>query len=366
MTIDADDTVSAGVPYLVRVGLTDVADIPVYNASAELLPGGEGYIYQPDQHLSYGTAVIQPGETFWTDYYRLLPIANGENPLNLQQSFVEQTGGNTDVESTIVDHPPTPGLAATATSQPSGVQLNWTPSSAPGITGYDIFYTPNPSTPFGNTPIATVSASTTSKLISHAPSGYYAVSTVTSSGLMEYHTLVEATPLDASTAVVLTPTTLAGSGKVVMSGSGFAPGPVTIYLGTITSKKVGKTTASSSGTFNANLKIPTSIGGSHTVIAVSADGTTATAALNVSAVVVTSPSKIAPGKTVKVNLTGFRSGEAIVLTIGNGPSAPTIALVADPNGAAEASITAPSAKGSVELSATGSGGSNAQGLLKVK
>jgi hypothetical protein len=99
---------------------------------------------------------------------------------------------------------------------------------------------------------------------------------------------------------------------------------------------------------------------------VSTDGTTATAALNVSAAVGTSPSKIAPGKTVKVNLTGFRSGESIVLTIGNGPSAPTIALAADPNGTAEASIAAPSAKGSVELSATGSDGSNAQGLLKVK
>ena len=97
MTVDADETAQANYPYNVRVGLTNVSDIPIYNPTVALLNQGKvGYIYQPNQQLSYGTDVVQPGQTFWTPYYVLVPQVTGT--LNLAQSFVKQTGGNVDFD----------------------------------------------------------------------------------------------------------------------------------------------------------------------------------------------------------------------------------------------------------------------------
>ena len=39
MIVDADDAAYDGYPYRVRIGLHNVADVPVYNPSVELLPG---------------------------------------------------------------------------------------------------------------------------------------------------------------------------------------------------------------------------------------------------------------------------------------------------------------------------------------
>ena len=238
MTVDADDQANYGDPYLVRVGLTNVADIPVYNAGVELLTQGRsGYIYQPDQQLEYSTAEIDPGQTFWTDYYRLIPEGQSENPLNLSQSFVQQTGGNVDVASTIESHPATPPdelPAFNANPEADGIHLSWDPPSVSGITGYEVFYTPTRDTPFGSTPVATVPATTNSVVIPYGASGLYALSTETASGITDYHPLVEATSVQtASGSITLSKSTaLIGNLPIKVSGTGWnanGDASVTVY-----------------------------------------------------------------------------------------------------------------------------------------
>jgi hypothetical protein len=57
-------------------------------------------------------------------------------------------------------------------------------------TGYEVFYTSSPTTPFGSTPVQKVPLRATSTLIPNAQSGYYALSAVTpSGGLVMYNEL---------------------------------------------------------------------------------------------------------------------------------------------------------------------------------
>ena len=59
-----DDHAYKGSPYTVRVGLENVSDVPVYNASVELLPGGVNYVPLPTQPTVQTAAEIAPGATF--------------------------------------------------------------------------------------------------------------------------------------------------------------------------------------------------------------------------------------------------------------------------------------------------------------
>jgi hypothetical protein len=366
MTVDTDNTATQGDPYLVRVGLTNVSDVPVYNAGVELLTTGRlGYIYQPDQQLGYETDVIEPGATFWTDYYRLLPEITGT--LDLSQSFVKQTGGNVDPTSTIVSHATTPADQLTATSEADGVHLSWTPPSVSGITGYDIFYTPTRDTLFGSTPVATVSATTISTVIAHGLSGYYAVSTVTADGLTDYHNLAQATAVDAGAAITLSPTSLTGSGKTKVTGSGFGKGKVALHLDTATGTTVTSFTVGSSGNFAKSVKIPALTGGSHLLIAVAADGTTATVALTIASGITLKPSSAKPAAGVTASLVGFGSGESVTLHWGSATGTAVGSTTATPSGTATATFTVPSvAKGTYTVFAEGSDGSSATASLKVK
>ena len=116
-------------------------------------------------------------------------------PLNVAQPFVAQTGGNVDVASTIVAEMPTPPVQFKAKAKASGIDFSWTAPSVSGTPGYQIFYTPTQSTPFGTVPVATLPATATTAVLASGLSGYYALSTVTSSGLTDYHKLAHATAL---------------------------------------------------------------------------------------------------------------------------------------------------------------------------
>ena len=178
MTVDTDDRADIGVPYRLRIGLENVSDVPAYNPEVELLTSGRvNYIYQPKERFTQGTDVIEPGETFWTDDYRLVPAIAGT--LDLSRSFVKKTAGNVDVQSTIVSHPATPlGSLPVAnfSVQADGVHLDWAPVA--GATGYEIFRTPNRDTDFPALPVATLSAGTTSVVIPNTVDGFFAVSSV--------------------------------------------------------------------------------------------------------------------------------------------------------------------------------------------
>jgi hypothetical protein len=268
MTVDADDHANAGDPYLVRVGLTNVADVPVYNAGVELLTQGRsGYIYQPDQQLEYSTAVIEPGDTFWTDYYRLIPDAQAANPLNLSQSFVQKTGGNVDVQSTIESHPSTPPdelPTLTADPESDGIHLSWQAPSVSGVTGYKIFYTPSKDTPFGSTPVASASATATSAVIPGGASGFYALSTTTANGLTDYQPLVQATSLQipgGGTITLSKSTALIGNYPEKVSGTTWtAPGDTTVSINECTTTSYSAATCDAANRASAALGTGTHAG----------------------------------------------------------------------------------------------------------
>ena len=47
-----------------RVGLKNVADVPVYNPEVEMKDGGTGFITQPNQTKRFATSQVDPGDTF--------------------------------------------------------------------------------------------------------------------------------------------------------------------------------------------------------------------------------------------------------------------------------------------------------------
>ena len=226
MIVDTDDHAYSGDPYLIRIGLENIADIPIYNADVQLEEQGRlNYIYQPQQQLTFATDAIEPGSTFWTDYYRLVPEITGT--LDLSQSYVSQTGGNTEVASVIESHPATPPSdvpALTASGEPDGMHLVWQAPSVAGITSYEVFYTPTADTPFGAEPVATVPASTLSTVVANGQSGYYAVSAVINGVPTMYNALAEGTASSGAGSVAVDLTT--SNGVAPMSATTKPLGPM--------------------------------------------------------------------------------------------------------------------------------------------
>jgi hypothetical protein len=213
MTVDADASASIDYPYNLRVGLTNVSDIPVYNPSVSLYQAsGTNYIFQPQQQETYSEAVLQPGETFYTPYYVLIPQVQGN--LDLSRAFVQQTGGNVSLASTIVSHPTIDPPATAPTLTTSGayksVALTW--QTVPGATSYQIFTTPTPETFFGDAPAAVVAAqpgATQRWMVGVDPSTpeWFAISSVINGvGTME-HPLTEGQSLSAADQPTTTLTT---------------------------------------------------------------------------------------------------------------------------------------------------------------
>ncbi len=220
MTFDSDATATAGNPYLVRVGLKNVSDVPVYNASVSLSRASDAkWIYQPNQQLTYNAATIMPGETFWTPEYVLVPQVTGA--LDLGGSFVTQLGGDAGSATEFTTHPAVsnpPSL--TALAEKDAVGLKWDPVA--GASSYQIFSTPTPLTPFGSTPIATVNASTTKYKVAGldpAQPGYFTIVSVVSGVATMKHPLVEGLASSTATEPVVTAS---------MSSTGCVAGDVTV------------------------------------------------------------------------------------------------------------------------------------------
>ena len=188
MTVDVDNAAYEGSPYHVRVGLHNNADVPVYNASVELLKQGKlNYIYQPRERLEQGTAEIQPGVTFWTDDYILVPTISGS--LVLDKSFVKKTAGDVDVQSTITSHQVTPSLMIQAAPDPAGIKLQWAP--VPGATEYAVYSTPKPDRDFPDQPLKTFGAGAVNGIVTGDPAAYYAVSALVDGKPLMRHPLVQ-------------------------------------------------------------------------------------------------------------------------------------------------------------------------------
>ncbi|WP_158102751.1 PKD domain-containing protein [Lentzea kentuckyensis] len=182
-------------PYRMRVGLKNVADVPIYNASVELLSQGkQHYLYQPREALRQSTAQITAGTTFWTDDYVLAPDISGT--VDLSNAFVATASGANGPKASIVTHPPLSTPATTPALQafrlPQGVGLVW--ENVPGATSYEVYSTPDRSTDFGGTPLAVVPAPATQVMLPSVTdmSAWYAVSALINGKRTMVHALTTA------------------------------------------------------------------------------------------------------------------------------------------------------------------------------
>ena len=75
LSVQADaGSLATGYPYHVRVAITDNADVPLYNLSIALASASPyGFLYQPDEHFSDSTQELDPGQTFYSHWYILVP-----------------------------------------------------------------------------------------------------------------------------------------------------------------------------------------------------------------------------------------------------------------------------------------------------
>ena len=185
----------ANEPYRVRIGLHNITSgpeaTPVYNPVVELNPvSGANFIFQPREDLEQGAAEIAAGDTFWTDYFVLIPQFSGQ--VNVAGSFVFLDGSEEDPvpPAVIVSHPRQAALAITGTPRDRRRELTW--AAVPGATNYQVFATPSPSTAFGGTPTATTAAGTTTATVPASPgvATYYAVSATVGGKAVMRHALV--------------------------------------------------------------------------------------------------------------------------------------------------------------------------------
>ncbi|WP_186446059.1 Ig-like domain-containing protein [Paenibacillus cremeus] len=108
MSIDAQDRADAGSPYHVTFTLKNVTNsdsqnsTKIYNLTFELKEEGKlNYIYMPGSQLKQFIPVLEPGQSVSFDYW-LIPQISGD--LDLSQSFVVQSGGNTSIPATFSHH----------------------------------------------------------------------------------------------------------------------------------------------------------------------------------------------------------------------------------------------------------------------
>ena len=89
--IEVDEYVTTRLPYGVRLGLENVADIDVHGAQLRFLEDTEQAIYQPRQVRQHRIGTIAPGETAWIDEAILVPSLTGW--INLARSEVAAIAG---------------------------------------------------------------------------------------------------------------------------------------------------------------------------------------------------------------------------------------------------------------------------------
>ena len=195
--VEVDKQYRNGYPLSVRIGLRNVADIPVYDAEVALLDGERvGYVDQPRQQSAYGAREIAPGETAWLGPWILVPSSDGE--IDVSRSFVKHVRGAElgAFEFRTRDRSPTfdatPRLMADA--QDGGILLHWEP--VPGATGYEVYEVADRESPFPADP-SPVDYDGTSALAPPLEPGekrYYAVSTIVNGRHTMVHPILEAPP----------------------------------------------------------------------------------------------------------------------------------------------------------------------------
>jgi len=193
VVVEADESLSRLAPYRLRIGLHNVSDTSIYNASISLGEAdGVDFIYQPEQRGTFATEEILPGETFWTDSIdRIIVVHPRSSPFsfvgNVDVSVAGLSGADFQVNE-ILD----PQYAdISATRLENAVEFDWQP--VVGATEYRIYEIESGEKDFGE-PLLVVDATETAAVIDDLtpdePS-LYAVSTVKDGKLTMFHRAVE-------------------------------------------------------------------------------------------------------------------------------------------------------------------------------
>ncbi|GAA3537967.1 carboxypeptidase regulatory-like domain-containing protein [Nocardioides daeguensis] len=146
LKVHADKYVTRDHPYHVRVGIENVADVPMYNVTLELLTGGAqlNYIYQPREQLAHTKAVVAAGETLEYDYI-LVPRITGT--LVLDKAFVAYTTG-LELDSAVITQNDVerdrPDIEPAALNHKVGLIFE----NVPGSSDLQVFSTPDEATEF--------------------------------------------------------------------------------------------------------------------------------------------------------------------------------------------------------------------------
>jgi hypothetical protein len=153
LKVQADSgSLAPGVPYHVRVGVTNQADVPLYNVSVAIdSEVHKQFIFQPGQQFTNTIAELAPGETVNDKPLILVPDAASVSAFDPALSSAHFIGEEIKPGAGIEAVPPPPLYALTApTDTPDMVHLHWQP--VPEAEGYEVFPIPNLDTPFAEEP----------------------------------------------------------------------------------------------------------------------------------------------------------------------------------------------------------------------
>jgi flagellar hook assembly protein FlgD len=141
-----------GSPYHVTIGVTNEADVPLYNVDLAIDEEVHAnFDFQPDGRFSDIVGELKPGQTFYSHHYILLPDAESADVFNPSLSSATFDGQEIYPGENIEEVAPPPIYALTApTDTPGQVHLHWQP--VPSAEGYEVFSTPDLDTAFDETP----------------------------------------------------------------------------------------------------------------------------------------------------------------------------------------------------------------------
>jgi hypothetical protein len=199
-------SLSEGVPYHVSLGVTNRANVPLYNVglSIEEQPH-EHFIFQPGQRFSEELGELTPGQTSYIEHpYILVPDGQSQsifNPALSSATFAgEEAHPGEGVEAVA---PPTLYAISAPGDVVGAVHLHW--QAVPGAEGYEVFSTPTLDTPFksalpvsaspgGETVTELPSDATDAYIAAAEPSRFYAVSAIVGHEAVLDHAVIEASP----------------------------------------------------------------------------------------------------------------------------------------------------------------------------
>ena len=154
LVIQADDAAGDLRPYWFRIGLRNDSNVDVYNVSLSLKNEGadSGFIYQPQQRRAFTSPIVSPGTTFWSE--EALALVQNPGPVDVEGSIAVEAGGGgeLDLEKSAVPAADTGGFQILEVT-PEGLRVAWEPLD--DASSYEVFSTPDLTTPFPSAPDAT-------------------------------------------------------------------------------------------------------------------------------------------------------------------------------------------------------------------